>query len=69
MTIEVYRINPQTGARTQVSRKRTVKPADAPEFSSEYPPCACPRCSGSAQGANRLRAQVAEANRRSRGAL
>jgi hypothetical protein len=66
MTLEVYRINPQTGARTQVRRKHTVKPAGAPDVGQKYPPCRCPRCTGSA---DRLSAQVAEANRRSRGAL
>jgi hypothetical protein len=66
MTIEVYKINPETGARTQVSRKRTVKPADAPEVAREYPPCACPRCNGRGSR-GRLHAQVSDANRRSRG--
>lgn len=31
MTLEVYRINPQTGARTEVRRKHTVEPADVPD--------------------------------------
>ncbi|MBV7696654.1 hypothetical protein [Streptomyces sp. TRM70350] len=66
MTIEVYRINPNTGVRTEVIRKHTVKPVDAPEVGQKYPPCSCPHCVGSAE---RLRAKVAEANRRSRGEL
>jgi hypothetical protein len=66
MTIEVYKINPQTGARTPVRSKHTVKPADAPEVGQKYPPCSCPRCTS---GADRLSAQVADANRRSRGEL
>jgi hypothetical protein len=67
MTIAVYRIDPQTGARTVVRAEHTVKPSSVPDFSSQYPPCACPRHSD--QRANRLRALVAEVNRRSRGTL
>lgn len=63
MTIEVYRVNPQTGARTVVRPLRTVEPADVPEVGQKYPPCTCPRCT---DGAERLRTKVAEANRRSR---
>lgn len=48
MTIEVYRINPQTGARTRVRQRHTVKPAAVPEFADKYPPCICPRCTGRA---------------------
>jgi hypothetical protein len=66
MTIEVYRINPRTGTRTQVRGKRTIKPADAPEAGEPYPRCTCPRRKNSAQ---ELRAKVSEANRRSRGEL
>jgi hypothetical protein len=65
MTIEVYRINPQTGIRTLVRPKHTVTPADEPEYSINCPPCACPRC----KGAPKPYTGVAEANRRSRGAL
>ncbi|MGW3949646.1 hypothetical protein ACWEKM_01430 [Streptomyces sp. NPDC004752] len=68
MTLEVYRINPQTGARTQVRSKHTVKPASVPDFFSGYPPCSCPRCEGNGSR-GRLHALVAEANRRSRGEL
>jgi hypothetical protein len=65
MTIEVYRINPRTGVRTQVRPLRTVKPADVPELFDGFPPCACPRCRARTDA--RLRAQVAEVNRRNRG--
>ncbi|MEV0642758.1 hypothetical protein AB0I77_49215 [Streptomyces sp. NPDC050619] len=66
MTIEVYRINPQTGARTEVRSKHTVKPATVPDLSSGYPPCACPNCKGKGSR-GRLQFLVADANRRSRG--
>ncbi|WP_338896411.1 hypothetical protein WBG99_12545 [Streptomyces sp. TG1A-60] len=69
MTLAVYKINPQTGARTLVRAEHTVKPSSVPDLSSEYPPCACPRHKGSDQRANKLRALLAEANRRSRGTL
>lgn len=69
MTIAVYRIDPQTGARTLVRAEHTVQPSSVPDLSSGYPPCGCPRHRGSDQRANRLRALLAEANRRSRGAL
>lgn len=66
MTIEVYRINPKTGARAQVIEKHTVKPATAPEVGQKYPPCSCPRC---VSASIRLHATLAEVNRRSRGQL
>lgn len=66
MTLAVYRIDPQTGARTPVRSTHTVQPASVPDLSSQYPPCACPRHKGSE---SRLRALLAEANRRSRGTL
>lgn len=66
MTIEVYTINPQTGARTQVRKKHTVKPADVPEVGQKYPPCECQHCNGKGSR-GRLHAQVSDANRRSRG--
>ena len=66
MTLEVYRINPQTGARTEVRRKHTVEPADVPDLSSGYPPCSCPHCK--AEGSRgRVQSRLAEVNRRSRG--
>ncbi|MFK0116342.1 hypothetical protein [Streptomyces sp. NPDC090994] len=40
MTIEVYRIDPRTGARTQVREKRTVTPDSLPELFGRFPPCA-----------------------------
>ncbi|MFD8812299.1 hypothetical protein ACFV23_12670 [Streptomyces sp. NPDC059627] len=68
MTIEVYRVNPVTGARTQVRTKSTVKPSDVPDLSSGYPPCACPHCT--APGSHsRMHTLVTDANRRSRGEL
>ncbi|MFD7131336.1 hypothetical protein [Streptomyces sp. NPDC059894] len=67
MTIAVYRIDPRTGVRTQVRPLRTVEPPDVPELFGRFPPCACPLCRAGTDA--RLRAQVAEVNRRSRGAL
>ncbi|MBZ9642353.1 hypothetical protein [Streptomyces sp. PSKA30] len=43
LTIEVYRINPETLERTPV-RSVTFAPSDAPVYSLEFPPCECPRC-------------------------
>ncbi|WP_078618289.1 MULTISPECIES: hypothetical protein [unclassified Streptomyces] len=64
MTIAVYRVNPETGERTQVREKRTVKPLAVIETSSKLPPCSCLRCVGNIV---RLRARLTEVNRRSRG--
>ncbi len=61
MTLAVYKINPETGARTQVRRRRTVRPAGQPDVSGRYPPCACPRCVDISVS---LTAKVAEANKR-----
>jgi len=69
MTLAVYRIDPQTGTRTLVRAERTVTPSNVPDLSSGYPPCACPRHKGSDERANRLRALLADVNRRSRGEL
>lgn len=44
MTIAVYRVNPETGERTQLREKHTVKPLAVIEASSKLPPCSCPRC-------------------------
>jgi hypothetical protein len=66
MTIAVYRIDPETGARTQVREKHTVKPVDVPDVTSALPPCTCPRCTDDTL---RLYAKVREVNRRSRGGL
>jgi hypothetical protein len=66
MTIAVYRVNRETGARTQVREKHTVTPLEVPETTSALPPCTCPRCTDDTV---RLYAKVREANRRSRGAL
>ncbi|MET8562025.1 hypothetical protein ABZV75_16070 [Streptomyces flaveolus] len=64
MTIAVYRINPETGARTQVREKHTVKPLEVPDATSALQPCSCPCCAGSGIS---LSAKLAEVNRRSRG--
>ncbi|MFI5800135.1 hypothetical protein [Streptomyces sp. NPDC051677] len=66
MTIEVYRINPETGVRTTVRRKHAVKPVEMVEVGQKYPPCMCARCEGRTE---LLRAKLAEVNRRSRGEL
>jgi hypothetical protein len=66
MTIAVYRINPETGERTQLREKHTVKPLAVIETDSRLPPCSCPRCVG---GIIRLRATLTEVNRRSQGEL
>lgn len=60
MTIEVYRINPGTGVRTQVRPLRTIEAADVPELFDRFPPCACPPCR-SRKGVP-VRAQVVEVN-------
>ncbi|GAB2978952.1 hypothetical protein GCM10023080_050380 [Streptomyces pseudoechinosporeus] len=57
MTLTVYRINAETGARTLVRAQHTVKPATVPEVSSGYPACRCPRCSAAGKGRSRGRAQ------------
>lgn len=66
MTIEVYRINPETGVRTPVRAQHTVKPLQVPEDSTRYPACMCTSCEGRPEI---LRAKLAEVNRRSRGEL
>lgn len=48
MTIGVYRLNAETGARTLVRAQHTVTPAKVPSLGQKYPPCICPRCSGRA---------------------
>ncbi|MBW8738402.1 MAG: hypothetical protein JF621_15190 [Streptomyces turgidiscabies] len=69
MTLSVYRVDPQTGARTLVRAEHTVQPSTVPDLSSGYPPCACPRHKGSDERTSRLRALLADVNRRSRGEL
>ncbi|MFI5792321.1 hypothetical protein [Streptomyces sp. NPDC051677] len=66
MTISVYRINPETGVRTPVREKHTVKPVQMAEVGQKYPPCACTRCESRPEI---LRTKLAEVNRRSRGEL
>ncbi|MFF9324055.1 hypothetical protein ACF1AY_04980 [Streptomyces sp. NPDC014776] len=44
LTITIYRVNPQTLARTR-PRTRVIEPADGPAESLVFPPCECPRCS------------------------
>lgn len=63
MTIAVYRLNRETGVRTPVRERYSVKPLDAPEVGRSRLTCACPRCEG---GVETLRAKLAEVNRRSR---
>ncbi|MGW0785738.1 hypothetical protein [Streptomyces sp. NPDC002913] len=43
LTISVYRVNAQTGARTPLKQYETV-PADGPPATDAYPPCTCSRC-------------------------
>lgn len=65
MTLAVYRINPETGARIQVRTQRTVRTPNAPEFINRYSPCICPHCMRKSTN-DWLHSLVAEANRRSR---
>ncbi|MEW2119224.1 hypothetical protein AB0945_29355 [Streptomyces sp. NPDC005474] len=44
MTLAVYRLNRETGARTLVRAKHTVQPARIPELGQKCPPYICPRC-------------------------
>ncbi len=43
MTIEVYRLNPETGEKTVIKPARTVEAGEV-LMTSEYPPCSCYRC-------------------------
>lgn len=43
MTIEVYRLNVETGERTVIKPLRVVEAGEV-LMTSEYPPCSCPRC-------------------------
>jgi len=52
MTIEVYRVNPETGVRTCVRKQHTVRPAKVPTLGQAYPPCICPRCSARTSARN-----------------
>ena len=52
MTIEVYRVNPDTGVRTCVRKQHTVRPAKVPTLGQAYPPCICPRCSARTSARN-----------------
>lgn len=47
MTIAVYKINRATGERTVIRPRRTVKPREFPELSSEWPKCTCLLCHNS----------------------
>jgi hypothetical protein len=44
MTIAVYRISGQSGQRTSVRPKRTVRPVEQPDLSTRWPACTCQRC-------------------------
>jgi hypothetical protein len=44
MTIAVYRVNRETGERTDIRPRHTVRPLNAPEVSRRWPDCTCQRC-------------------------
>jgi hypothetical protein len=44
MWIKVYRIDPATGRKTVIKRKRDVGSGDPLSLRSVFPPCECPRC-------------------------
>jgi hypothetical protein len=44
MTIGVYKINPETGTRTDVRPKQSVRPVEQPDLSTKWPICTCRRC-------------------------
>jgi hypothetical protein len=45
MTIAVYRINPQTGERTVLRKRYSVRPAALPAPTGiKLPPCSCELC-------------------------
>ncbi|GGT44696.1 hypothetical protein GCM10010271_55950 [Streptomyces kurssanovii] len=48
LTISVYRVNPHTLDRTE-AMERVLPASEEPVMSHAYPPCGCPRCSGSPQ--------------------
>ncbi|MET9090750.1 hypothetical protein ABZX72_01530 [Streptomyces cyaneofuscatus] len=43
LTINVYRVDTETGDRTPVRQYETT-PAEVPEKTHAFPPCTCPRC-------------------------
>ena len=43
LTINVYRVDTETGDRTPVRQYETT-PAEVRENSHAFPPCTCPRC-------------------------
>ncbi|MEV6655024.1 hypothetical protein [Streptomyces sp. NPDC051219] len=45
MTISVYRVGPRTFDRTPAVA-RVLPASEGPPMSLAYPPCACPRCTG-----------------------
>jgi hypothetical protein len=49
MTIGVYRVNAETGTRTEVRRKVTFLPNTTLEESLAYPRCDCPHCKAKQQ--------------------
>ncbi|MFI7098976.1 hypothetical protein ACIBK8_06430 [Streptomyces sp. NPDC050161] len=51
MTITVYRVDPDTRRRTDVSAlsvPQAVAPPQLPQVSMAFPPCRCARCGGRA---------------------
>ncbi|MDQ0941469.1 hypothetical protein QFZ67_003174 [Streptomyces sp. V1I1] len=46
ITIAVYRINGETGARTEVQGKQTflIPPGNPSDKGFGFPPCTCPPC-------------------------
>jgi hypothetical protein len=47
MTIVIYKINRETGARTDVQSKRTFLAQSTPDETLGYPRCTCPTCTAS----------------------
>jgi hypothetical protein len=45
LTISVYRVNPSTLDRTKAV-ERVLPAAEEPVMSHAFPPCECPRCTG-----------------------
>lgn len=52
MTLQVYRLNVETGEQTELPHV-DPSPVAAPGLTQNFPPCACPRCLPSAGPAQR----------------
>jgi hypothetical protein len=52
MTIAVYKINRDTGKRTDIRPRQTVKPQERPALSTQWPDCTCQRCLNSRTAQN-----------------